>query len=270
MTEIACPAKVNLFLSVGAPDASGMHPIRTVFQAISLFDTLRIERSTERTEIQFKGQLVPEENTLTRTLRLLAEVVDLPPLKITAVKHIPSEAGLGGASTDAAGLLRAVPILTQSPASEFELREIARAVGADVPFFLLGGKARGEGYGERLTPLSDAPPIWIVVALPDARCSTKEAYERLDEVKRPWRDFPAADELHNDFELVAPRESMALKERLLSLNATEALLCGSGSAVFGLFPTESEAEKARQAIAREVSGRAWTCRSLTRMESISH
>lgn len=268
--EIACPAKVNLFLSVGPPDDSGMHPIRTVFQAISLFDTLRIERTLGRTTIEFEGEAVPDENTLAKTLRLLAEVAELPPLNLTVIKRIPSEAGLGGASSDAAGLLRAVPLLTHSRASEFELREIARAVGADVPFFLLGGRAKAEGYGDRLTPLEDPIPFWLVVAHPEARCSTKEAYARLDEVQRPWRTFPLADELHNDFELVAPKESLSLKQRLLDLNATGALLCGSGSAVFGVFPSEPSAEMARRAIAPEVGGKAWVCRSLTRMESISH
>jgi len=267
--EIACPAKVNLFLSVGPPDDSGMHPIRTVFQAISLFDTLRIERAPGRTAIEFEDEAVPEDNTLTKTLRLLAEVAELPPLNLTVIKRIPSEAGLGGASSDAAGLLRAIPLLTRSRASEFELSEIARAVGADVPFFLVGGRAKAEGYGERLTPLEDPIPFWLVVAQPEARCSTREAYARLDEIQRSWREFPLADDLHNDFELVAPEESLALKQCLLDLNATEALLCGSGSAVFGIFPDEPSAERARRAVAPEVGGKAWVCRSLTRMESLS-
>ena len=126
---VACPAKVNLFLSVGPPDATGYHPLRTVFQAISLFDELMIEIA-DRTEILCDWAGLPPENTLTKTLRLLQEIAILPPLRIYLNKRIPPQSGLGGGSSNAGGLIRAARKLVPS-ITDLEAFMIARAVGAD-------------------------------------------------------------------------------------------------------------------------------------------
>src|SRR5256885_14356896 len=116
LRSILCPAKINEFLSVGPRDERGYHPIRTIFQAISLFDELTI---TEAEEDSFACNIdLPERNTLTKALSLVKEFVDVPPLAITLKKEIPTGAGLGGGSSDAAGLLRRINEFAKFPLRE--------------------------------------------------------------------------------------------------------------------------------------------------------
>jgi 4-diphosphocytidyl-2-C-methyl-D-erythritol kinase len=262
--RVPCPAKVNLFLSVGPPDRRGYHPIRTIFQAIDLCDTLEVEVA-DSDEVVCSSEEVPENNTVSKTLRLLKEVVNLPPLRVTIYKRIPSQAGLGGGSSDAAGLIRAAKAIAQVPVPEAELHGLAQTVGMDVPFFLIGGKALGEGYGERLRPLPDSPEEWFVVAKPPVGCDTAAAYRLLDEKPRDWKDLPTDDTLYNDFERVAPCESLDLIERLQVLGARDAALSGSGSAVFGRFNDRHTAERA----SKQIESETWVCRSLGRQESLT-
>lgn len=263
---VLCPAKVNLFLAVGPPDVHGYHPIRTTFQAIGLFDTLTISRA-ERDEVVSDWPDLPTENTVTKALRLVRELVFVPPLRIQLHKQIPAESGLGGGSSDAAGLLRAVQRTTS--VSESFLADVASAVGKDVPFFLIGGRAKAEGYGERLTPLPDAEKDWFVVVRPrDVACPTKAAYARLDEMEYPFHDFPEGDDVYNDFERVAPCESLDYLETLMSYGARDALLCGSGSAVFGRFSAEMEARQAVRRLNEDYRAQVYLAPSLTREESL--
>lgn len=258
---VPCPAKLNLFLSVGPIDRRAYHPIRTVFQAVSLFDTLTIEIS-DADEVVAPD--LPENNTVARTLRLLKEVVQLPPLKVVLEKQIPMESGLGGGSSDAAGLIRAAKVIARLPIPEAELLGLAQTIGADVPFFLIGGKARAEGYGERLTVLPDAAEVHYVIAKPNIGCGSGGAYAKLDELSYPWRNFPEQEETYNDFERVAPCESLELIDRMLVLGASGAGLTGSGSAVFGTF----ENPLAAYAQLHDEGYSAWMVRSLGREESL--
>lgn len=170
------------------------------------------------------------------------EVADFPPVAVKLVKRIPSEAGLGGGSSDAAGIIRAAKSLMSATLPDYERKAIAKSIGADVPFFLLGGRAKAEGYGEKLTKIPSPDPIeWYVIAQPEDRCSTREAFSKLDDLEYEWRDFPTEDVLYNDFERVAPRGSLDLMERLQIHGAKDAGLTGSGSAVFGRFQNENDA-----------------------------
>ena len=265
--RVPCPAKLNLFLSVGPADHRGYHPLRTIFQAVSLFDELLVEHS-DRDEVICSDPAVPADNTVSRTLRLLAEVVELPRLKVTLNKNIPSQAGLGGGSSDAAGLIRAAKVLSRHGLPHAEMFGLAQTIGADVPFFLVGGRAKAEGYGERLQELADEMNEWFVLAKPPVGCDTKASFQKLDEKSYSWREFPDPLELYNDFERVAPCECIELIERLQVHGATGAGLTGSGSAVFGKFPDEREARKAAEIAEQESSARVWVVRSLTRAESL--
>lgn len=259
---VLCPAKINLFLAVGPPDATGYHPVRTVMQAISLYDDLEVEFGGQGFEVVGAG--LPEDNSVSKALRLSREVLALPPVGIRLVKQIPIEAGLGGGSSDAAGLLRALTRY-QSRVSVTELSSIATAIGVDTPFFLVGGRARAEHYGEQVIPLPDAPVEWYVVAKPEAGCASGAMYAALDGQERDWREWPETDSLYNDFERVAPAECRDLIERLRGLGARDAGLTGSGSAVFGRFDSEARAESAANSMA---DVRHWIARSLTRSESL--
>lgn len=264
---IRCPAKVNLFLAVGPLDGRGYHPLRTIFQAVDLCDVLTVDIGAAKPGFFCDSQSVPADNTVTKALRLLSEIAEVPPLRITLEKRIPSESGLGGGSSDAAGLLRVGQRLVSVETSE--LLRIAAKVGADVPFFLVGGRARAEGYGERLTPLPDPADGWYVIARPNVGCSTPEAFRRLDENPYEWRPFPSDDSLYNDFERVAPCESLDLIERLQVHGARDAALTGSGSAVFGRFDNAVAADLAREKLADEGVEMVWAVKGLTRGESLA-
>jgi 4-diphosphocytidyl-2-C-methyl-D-erythritol kinase len=262
---VRCPAKVNTFLSVGPPDSRGYHPLRTVFQAVGLFDELSIERA-DYDEFTCDWPDLPTENTMTKALRLLRELAPIPPLRIELKKRIPSQAGLGGGSSDAAGVVRFAQRAYGEYVSEHFAREVAIAVGADVPFFLVGGRARGTGYGEALEPLADAPTQWFLIVKPDEAVSTAEAYRALDSAAREWREF--SDEPYNDFERVAPCVCGEIAERLQVHGAISALLCGSGSAVYGAFTDERAASGAKERIGSEGFRDAWVVPTLTREESL--
>lgn len=256
-------AKVNRFLSVGPIDARGYHPIRTIFQTIGIADEVVVQRA-EADSVTLSDPTIPPVNTVTRALSRLREVVEIPPLSVSLQKNIPSEAGLGGGSSDAATVLRLARLLAPYTVGDDILREVAASIGADVPFFLVGGQAKGKGYGDVLTPLPDEGPEWLVVAKPDVSCSTPEAYAKLDLLNFEWRDFPDGDQTHNDFERVAPCESLDLIERLEALGAKHAHLCGSGSAVFGTFRSHEEAEAA----AEQLKDRVWVVPTIDRRTAL--
>lgn len=266
--HVRCPAKVNLFLSVGPKDETGYHPIHTIFQAIGLCDDLYLTPTENQTTLDCNWSWLPEENSVSRALSLVSEIATVPPLKIELVKHIPMQSGLGGGSSDAAGLLRGIQKLT-GVGSEAELKSVALAVGADVPFFLTGGRALGRGYGQRLTPMADEPREWLLVAKPDVGCSTVEMYAKLDQLAYEWRMFPETEtQLYNDFEKVAPPECLDLIQRLCTLGAHDAGLSGSGSAVFGRFESEPLAEVACERLLEDFEGHAWVVPTLSRSESL--
>ena len=263
---VRCPAKVNLFLAVGPRDASGYHPLRTVFQAVGLFDELRVERTREDS-FRCDDPSVPADNTVVRAWRLLREILTVPPLAVELAKSIPAQSGLGGGSSDAAGLMRAVAALTGGGPSPSEFLSVARAVGADVPFFLVGGRARGTGYGDSVEPLPDPEPEWFVIVRPNVGCSTPAMFAALDRLRYTFRDL-SEGEIANDFERVAPTECLDLIKRLRECGANAAGLTGSGSAVFGLFGSEPEA---RTGLARlgSVEGATWIVPGLTRAQSLA-
>lgn len=269
---VRCPAKVNLFLAVGPPDARGYHPLRTVFQAIGLYDELEISREGQGVSFECDWPGMPEENTVTKAVRLISELYDLAPLRIRLTKRVPVQAGLGGGSSDAAGLLRGIRRVLPVQLPEGFEQDVATAVGADVPFFLVGGCARAEGYGERLTALDAHLEGWVAVMCPPLGVSTAQAYRDLDTKRFVWRDWPENPleprSFYNDFERVAPCECLDLIERLESHGAQRALLCGSGSAVFGLFDRREDAERAAEAVKHETEAEAWIAPTLSRAESL--
>ncbi len=185
---------------------------------------------------------LPESNTVTKTLRLMGEVASLPPMGLKLTKRIPSQAGLGGGSSDAAGLLRGLRMLLPAIVPDRDFLAVAKSVGADVPFFLVGGRALGSGYGDVIEPLPDLESRWLVVAKPEVSCPTPEMYTRLDAFRASGRSAP--DHMgHNEFGSIAPQDCVALIWRMHELRLGPIDLCGSGSAVFGFAKSEGEAER---------------------------
>lgn len=262
---VTCPAKINTFLSVGPPGAGGYHPIRSVIQSVGLFDMLHVEPADTPSIVS--NVLLPERNTLTKTISLLRDLAQIPALKITLDKKIPMEAGLGGGSSDAAGLIRAICFITGLPMDQ-HVKDVASAVGKDVPFFLVGGRALAEGLGDQLTPLDDEVPSWLVIAKPGEGVSSGDAYVALDEVDRPFNEFPMDSwSGDNDFLRIAPPICQELVDEMLDSGASSAGLSGSGSAVWGKFNSEKQLSAARLRC-QQRGGHCFICPTLTREQSL--
>ena len=261
-------AKVNLTLQVGSRHPDGYHAVMSVMQRISLWDTVTVERGTGR-DILLCSVPVTEsadDNLCMKALRaFFAETgIKSDGVTITLEKHIPVQAGLGGGSSDAAAVLRALRTLYAPDISDGRLETLAARLGSDVPFFIRGGTQLATGRGEVVSPLPQLAAGWFVVVKPDEGYSTAEMYRRLDEPgsllvrnSRYMQDAVAANnvhavavELHNSFERVVPKDSSlrTIKDALRAQGALGTLLSGSGSAVFGLFDDQSAAAAAAEAL----------------------
>ena len=281
----AAHAKINLTLDVGLRRPGGYHDIRSVMQTVGLHDTLTVTpASLPGVRLRVTGEEadgVPADETnlvhkaAVRLQKIAAARGVLPGsrsgLTITLHKRIPSQAGLGGGSSNAAATLLAVNGLFGLHLSRARLVEIGAALGADVPFFFTGGTALAEGLGEKITPLPPLVPEWhLVIVKPDAGVSTAAAYAALD--ARPSRTIGSATErwlngdwaVSNDFETVIlpAYPAVAAAYALLSQTAEseksfKPLLCGSGAALFLRASTLYAAEKAAAQVRAAGIGKVW-------------
>jgi len=256
-------AKVNLGLSVGPLRDDGYHAIETVFQSISLSDTLILEPADGEDTLTSTGTPVTTgpDNLILLAVEALRARADVPPVRVGLTKRIPVAAGLGGGSSDAAAALVGLRTLFALRIGDEELHAVALEIGSDVPFFLTGGTALGRGRGEILRPLPPVPTFSMVLVAPDDAVRASEAYAhvrigltddegfiRLICSAIRERDLEAlAGALRNDLEpgvvLLCPRIS-ATTARLLDLGALGAIMSGSGPAVLGIFEEEETAHAA--------------------------
>ena len=258
--EIEAFAKVNLSLRVRARDASGRHPLLSLAQSIDWADHLALHDGADAFAVT--GLPVPGDrsNLAWRALEAAREIAPRPaPAALALDKRIPVAAGLGGGSADAAATL--VLASARFGISAEERAGIASALGADVPFCLVGGTALMEGYGERLTPLPLLAGFWLAVVVPPFEVSTAAAYGRWDELDGPagpavpGRDLPPGlrpfEPLVNDLVPAARSLAPGLGDWAADLQrrwGRAVLMSGSGPALFGFFPTSSEAEEAAAAV----------------------
>ena len=253
-------AKLNLTLSVLYKREDGYHALDTVMQTVSLFDRVFVEKS-RKVEVHVTGMTLPAENTMYKAAKLYRDATGCGAL-VRCEKRIPAEAGMGGGSADAAAVLRGLQRLHRM-ADDRTLHEIALSVGADVPFCLHGGTCRCEGVGEILTPFPLGKRLWFVIAKPKAGVSTRELFQRLPLPRPKVRTLSAVAALaKGDLGALAPLmqnvlepaaielvpEIGILKQKLLDAGAVAAQMTGSGSAVFGLFETEEQANAALPAV----------------------
>jgi 4-diphosphocytidyl-2-C-methyl-D-erythritol kinase len=295
-------AKINLSLDILGKRPDGYHAIESVMQTISLHDTLTLTfpdgSGDIRVTCDMPGIPTDESNLAYRAAALFFERMGIEPaLDIHIEKRIPPEAGLGGGSSNAAAVLRALNRSLFTVDCSL-LAELAAQVGSDVPFFLIGGTAFVRGRGEVIQPLPDIEPWRLVIVKPPFGISTAWAYRRLDELGAS-REQPTASErmrnciekegvsteldtgcrelprlLGNDLELPAIErhpEIGDIKKALMEAGACGSLMCGSGSAVFGLFEDEETARRASTKVAdlgqvfvettigREESMGVWAC-----------
>jgi 4-diphosphocytidyl-2-C-methyl-D-erythritol kinase len=288
MKSVRVPAyaKVNLRLDVLGRRADGYHELRTIFQAISLHDTLALESRRESgidLRIAGNSELAAApgpENLVYRAIEGLSRELGLKQgVRAVLTKRIPVGRGLGGGSSDAAAALLGLLRLTGKRIEAARLLEISSGLGADVPFFLHGGRALGLGRGDEIYPLPDGPRRHVVVVSPhEIAVRTKDAYQWLSEeltnVDVPTKLVrfcalcwsPQGGVLSNDFEAaVFPRfpRLAAIKRELLQQGAAEASLAGSGSAVFGIYQHPAKARRAARAFPKD---QVFHCTTLSRAE----
>lgn len=251
-------AKINLGLNIVGKRADGYHNLQTVFYPIPLTDALEIEQKLpngdERYTLHQSGVEIagdPQSNLVVKAYELLASHYELPPIDIYLYKHIPSGAGLGGGSADAAFMLK---LLTQ----RFELKidtdcleRYAATLGADCAFFIRNAPTYAEGIGNIFSPISlSLQGYKLVLVKPNVFVSTKEAfayvkpqtpvYDLKETIAMPitsWRE-----RLSNDFELSVFKQFPSLaqiKDELYNMGAIYAAMSGSGSSLFGIFAPDA-------------------------------
>jgi 4-diphosphocytidyl-2-C-methyl-D-erythritol kinase len=262
-------AKVNLCLHVLGRRPDNYHELRTIFQTISLHDTLDISITPGSSGLEIFLQsndttlpLGPENLVMRAIQAIIPEIGFQGSVSVYLDKKIPVARGLGGGSSDAAAALIGMLRLTEREVPLPRLMEIAAKLGADVPFFLFGGRALAVNRGDEIYPLPDAPPQTIVIVSPrDIGVSTKDAYEwisseltRLAKPNRIWGFcalcWSRQGRVVNDFEGPVFSRHPRLKEikdELLERGAADAALAGSGSAVFGVFRNPAQARRTARA-----------------------
>jgi 4-diphosphocytidyl-2-C-methyl-D-erythritol kinase len=282
--NILCPAKVNLVLKIAGPDARGFHPLESLMVKVNWGDriSLNISRSsaTSINLSQTEDLGIPaEKNLVHRAAARFCEEYGVH-LKISATlsKRVPTGAGLGGGSSDAAETLKLLwKFLYGKRSYDKKLFEIASGLGADVPFFLGSAASWCTGYGENLKSV-EIPKLHFVLLFPDVNVATPWAYRELDCWREKngikprllglpdWlgrRDFEIPD-LVNDFEGCIFSKKPGIqraREALARYGARAARMSGSGSTVFGIFSGEKSAKLTASRL-RAAGWRALACKSL--------
>ena len=291
-----CYAKINLGLLIGPRLPDGYHELRTIFQTIGLHDELRLEVSGRAAAPSVEmvceiPELATADNLAARAARMILDELGMRrSVRLTLKKAIPPGGGLGGGSSDAAAALRSLPALLGKRLRLGRQMELGAQLGADVPFFLIGGRALGLGRGNEVYPLPEPPAATVLLVHPGLHISTADAYRRLDAARDAGSAPGAAlttdslgsmisyccggklrgsvDRLRNDFEPVifsAYPELARLQRVLARAGASPALLSGSGSAMFGIFDSGAAARVAASEIRRRwPQWRVWMTRTVSR------
>ena len=268
-------AKVNLGLEVLGPRDDGYHELRTLFQTIDVHDDLVLRPRPREVSVKCAHPLVPADRTnlavrAAEDLRRYARVT--AGVEIALEKRIPVGGGLGGGSSNAAAVLLGLDRMWRLGLGPAGLHPLARRLGADVPYFLLGGTALGLARGDEVYPLRHQLRAWVVLVDPGLPVSTARVFARIDASLTPRenstsifhfvsRELEEADGyrlLVNDLEEAAMEEAPALRERVARIRdvlrgegARVAALSGSGSSFFGLFGGARAARRAGAALETE-------------------
>jgi len=261
---VRCPAKVNLHLEALGRRSDGYHELRTIFAAVGAWDELSFETAPVgvlELAVEPPGAVSNgEDNLVVKAARTLAEHLGVTPsARMTLRKGIPVAGGLGGGSSDAAAALAGLARLWGAREAPDELEPLAAGLGADVPFFLMGGVAWGVGRGSEVTPLPDLPPWWLVLVPGPEAIPTAEVYRARE---ASVLDGDAGSEIYrwvieggelpvgscrNDLQSTVVKRWPEVGRRLERVHTTRpllAMLSGSGGTVFGLYREEARARQA--------------------------
>ncbi len=279
-----CPAKINLRLKVVKKRPDGYHEIETIFQKISLYDEIILQRTTQKGfTLTVDTSLIPSDTTnlISRAASLLIQDRGAIPtgVSIHLKKKIPVGAGLGGGSSNAALTLLGLNRLLGLGLTREYLQQLAAQLGADVPFFVSRcTTAYATGIGEKITPLELQSRLWFLIVYPDVSISTAWAYSEISKYNLLTKSEKntiftnsvlslnkVISLLENDFErVVEPEypEVRKIKENIMQAGAAGTLLSGSGSSVFGVFATKTECQKALTLLPDQPNHKAFTVHSL--------
>ena len=260
-------AKINLNLDItGVSNDGKYHTVEMVLQSVDLYDTVTVSIDDE-ISVKCNCDLPEDEGNIAYlAAKAFFEDTEISGgAYIKIKKRIPSAAGLGGGSSDAAAVIIALNELYNTNLETAELESIAEKIGSDVPFFIDGGTQLAEGRGTILTPLPDIPECAFLIIKDGFKLSTGEMYSRFDGLSGVCH--PEVNELvdaicegdliemtknmQNVFEPLYDENIQIIKERLVKNGALCAALSGSGPSVFGLFETYAQAKDAKDALDKE-------------------
>lgn len=289
--KIRTPAKINLALHIKGLRTDGYHELESVMQSVSIYDELLL-RPREEPGITLSSALpflpLDERNLATRAAKLFFEHTGIGSygVEINIRKRIPIGAGLGGGSANAAGTLVALNRLYQTGLSEQELMELGGRLGSDIPFCIHQGTCLATGVGDRLTRVTDMPRCTMVVAKPRRSISTAPLYQKYDsigadshpdvqalirELDGPLRRIAAR--CGNSLQQAAVSEVPQIGEMIAYLRQQGALcavMTGSGSAVFGIFPHNNAAIRCATAMRAAFPGCFVSLATPARPEFFAH
>lgn len=270
--KLKAMAKINLGLDVVRKREDGYHEVRMIMQTIRMYDQIMLTEQKEpgikvKTNVSFLP--VNEDNLVYKAAKLLMDEFQVTSgVEIDLRKFIPTAAGMGGGSSDAAAVLVGVNRMFKLGLSKQQLMERSVAIGADVPFCVLRGTALAEGIGEVLTPLPPLPKCFVLIAKPPINVSTKFVYTNLRANELTWHpDIDGQIQALRDGDLEEVCRKMGnvlenvtipaysiistIKEKMLQCGAVNAMMSGSGPTVFGIFSEREQAEKAAELLREE-------------------
>ncbi len=250
--EINVPAKINLYLKIIRKRPDGYHDIDTLMQTVSLYDKMILKKS-DGIELTVDGlsEIEPKDNLAYKAARIVSEMVDYPGAQIILKKYIPTGAGLGGGSADAAFVVRGLMQLYGLKLERFELKRRMALLGADIPFFLGTGQSRATGIGDIIEPIDLPIDYQVLIVKPEISINTRWAYQnaKIRLTKNPGNIIldkrtditdivRVIEKIGNDFEetVFAVSDNLSrVKKQLIDGKALYVSISGSGSAMFGIF-----------------------------------
>lgn len=268
--KIKAHAKVNLFLQVKGKLENGYHNLEMVNTPIDLFDSIQITES-EKNEFICDKYYIPtnKKNTMVQVIDKFNDIKPLPNLAIKLVKNIPSLAGLGGGSSDAAALINYLNNQYNYKLSQDDLIHVATTIGADVPFCVVNRLAKVTGIGETVIPLNRTLDFYLFIMKPSFGISTKELFSEtivsadssisIDQLIQglETNDYPLfLNNMTNDLEKVAIAKHPKLQELLNDLTSfgfDKAMMSGAGSAIYGVTQNEKLVDEAVKAFYKRVA-----------------
>lgn len=261
-------AKINLTLRITGKREDNYHNLESIFQRISLYDELYIEKTnTDDLEIISNvEELNNDSNIIYKAyIRLKEQYSPIKGLKVKLNKKIPMQAGLGGGSADCASFIKAVNKLFSLNISKEDIEKLASKLGADVVPCLYSGALKAKGIGDIISKIETNLKYYVLVVKPKMQCSTKLMFEKIDnsknivqinndeeivEILKSRNPQRLKGKLYNVFEEVMENKQMVddIKKKMLSLGAIDALLTGSGSCVYGIYESKDKIKKAYEQI----------------------